>query len=118
LLVTFVELLFFVDPSVFAAPCITTVPPKEGKSLRSKAVLLLLPALVVVVVAVPLAVPPGAIVAVPDVDDDVSVATAALPKPFPRELDVLVNPPAPPSKRSDMPFVGFCWLLLVPPNMP
>ena len=96
------------DPSLFDdAPCITTVPPKEGKSLRSNAVFVLFspPALVpaaaaVVVVDVPLAVPPGA--------DDVSVTTAALPKPLPMELDVLENPPAPPSKRSDMPFVGFC----------
>lgn len=104
-----------VDPSVFEPPCITTVPPNEGKSLRSKAVLLLLPVLVVVVVPL---VPPGAIVAAPDVDDT-SVPMTAFPKPFPTELDVLTNPPAPPSKRSDMPLEGFCWLLLlVPPNMP
>lgn len=63
-------------------------------------------------VVVPLAVPPGAMVAA--LDDDVS---AALPKPFPRELPALAKPPAPPSKSSDMPFAEFCWPLLEPPNI-
>ena len=89
------------DPSVFDEPCITMDPPSEGKSLRSKVVLLLL------------VVPPGAMAPAPDADD-VSFVTAEL-KPFPRELEP-AKPPAPPSSRSDMPF-EFCWLLLEAPNI-